>query len=229
MRVVPRKSVTFNNTTICRSKVAMFTNKNSSFLHIKPQFTNNQIAKRFYSEQAKDFQIKGVVEEMTDFPPKINQLVESYTALNVAEQMLFFRALCKRLNIPFETMMQGGGGGPAYYAPTPGGAIPPGAPGGAAPADAAGAAGKDGKKDAGKKEEKKEEKSTVTIKLVKLADGAKYKVLKEIRTLKPGMSVADSKNFVENLPSVLAEGVSKEEAAKWEQKIKEAGGELAME
>lgn len=124
MRVVPRKSVTFNNTTICRSKVAMFTNKNrfaswqiwadvinSSFLHIKPQFTNNQIAKIFYSEQAKDFKIQGVVEEMTTFPPKINQLVESYTALNVAEQMLFFRALCKRLDIPFETMMQGGGGG----------------------------------------------------------------------------------------------------------------------
>lgn len=45
-------------------------------------------------------------------------------------------------------------------------------------------------------EEKKEEKaapakSTVTIKLTKVDEGNKYKVLKEIRALKPGMNLAE--------------------------------------
>lgn len=223
MHVVPRKTVTLRNTTICRSKVSLFSYKVSS-LQTKSTFTNNQhITKRFYSQEAKDFKVAGVAEELTTFPPKIEKMVAEYTALNVGEQILFFRALCKKLDLSFDTIMNGGGA-PMYYAPPPGSAPAP-APG----AEAAAASGKDAKKEGAKKEEKKEEKSTVTIKLVKLADGAKYKVLKEIRTLKPGMSVADSKNFVENLPSVLAEGVTKEEAAKWEQKIKEAGGELAME
>jgi ribosomal protein L7/L12 len=34
---------------------------------------------------------------------------------------------------------------------------------------------------------------------------------------------------VENLPSTLKEGVPKDEAFKWEAKIKEAGGEVKLE
>ena len=42
-----------------------------------------------------------------------------------------------------------------------------------------------------KAEEKKEEKKGFTVKMTKVDEGSKYKVLKEFRTLKPGLSIAD--------------------------------------
>lgn len=45
-----------------------------------------------------------------------------------------------------------------------------------------------------KEEPKAQEKTSFTVKLVKMDEGAKYKVLKEIRALKPGMNIADVKN-----------------------------------
>jgi len=249
MHCVPRTSVTLRNTTICRTKVNLLSCKNTC-TSPKSQKTNTFIIKRFYAEAAQKNQTQGkefegptkgpittrdeikwtvVDETMTTFPPEIEQMVDGYIKLNVVEQQIYHRCLCKKLGLNFDNIMLAVAGKFGGVSPGPIGGEAPSAAQGSSGAEAAATAGKDAKKDAKKEEAKKEEKSTVTIKLVKLADGAKYKVLKEIRTLKPGMSVADSKNFVENLPSVLAEGVSKEEAAKWEQKIKEAGGEIAME
>jgi len=79
-----------------------------------------------------------------------------------------------------------------------------------------------------KKEEKKE-KSTVTIKLIKVNEGDKYKVLKEVRTIKPGMNLTESKAMVDTLPSTLKEAVPIEEAKKLVEKIKAAGGEVVLE
>jgi len=61
----------------------------------------------------------------------------------------------------------------------------------AAPAQAAAAA----PAAAAPKEEKKEEKKGFSVKMTKVDEGSKYKVLKEFRTLKPGLSIADVKSF----------------------------------
>jgi len=146
------------------------------------------------------------------FSEKVEELAEQVVNLNMVEMMHFMKSVSRRLGISFEQFTQPPA--PQYFAPPPGFQAPAGQ-----------AAGTDAKNETEqKKEEAKEVKNTFTVKLVKLDDGAKYKVLKEIRTLKPGMSVTDSKKFVDTLPSVLAEGTPKEEADKWVTTIKAAGG-----
>ncbi len=107
--------------------------------------------------------------------------------------MEFFRALAKQFKLPEEFFFKDS---PPAYAPPGGYAAPPpgaefGAPQSAAPSSATAAATPPKKEE--KKEEKKE-KSTVSIKLVKVNEGDKYKVLKEVRTIKPGMNLTEVHN-----------------------------------
>jgi len=164
-------------------------------------------------------------------PANVARLVEEISHLNMLEITLLTEAIATKLGIPSpqESMakfMAGGFvnmGAVVASGGQVGGQGP--APTSTAPAPDQAAAGEK------KKEEKKaeEKKDIFTIKLVKVADDAKFKVLKEVRALRPGMTVSDSKKFVENLPSILKEAVPKEEAQKWAEKIKEAGGEVKLE
>jgi len=156
-----------------------------------------------------------------EIPPNIDALATSITKLDMIELKLLSDSLAQKLGMPKDwadrmggmSMMGGmqmGGGQPVAQQAAPAAAAP---------------------KDEPKKEEEpvKKEKEVYTVKLIKVPEDVKYKVLKEIRVLRPGMTITESKKFVENLPSILKEAVPKDEAHKWEAKLKEAGGEVKLE
>ena len=118
--------------------------------------------------------------------------------------MLTFRPKT-RLNIPDMPMVgfvagPGGGAGPAAAAPVE-------------EEEAAPAA---------------QEKTLFNLKLEKFDAGAKPKVIKEIKAML-GLSLVDSKKFVEGAPKMMKEGVPKEEAEKIIETLKGLGGVVKME
>jgi large subunit ribosomal protein L7/L12 len=73
-----------------------------------------------------------------------------------------------------------------------------------------------------------QEKSLFSVKLQAFEAGAKPKVIKEIKTLL-GLSLVDSKKFVEAAPKVMKESVPKEEAEKMIATMKDLGATVTME
>lgn len=72
------------------------------------------------------------------------------------------------------------------------------------------------------------EKTLFTLKLDRFDAGAKPKVIKEIKALL-GLSLVDSKKFVESAPKVMKEGVPKEDAEKIVETLKALGATVVME
>jgi large subunit ribosomal protein L7/L12 len=72
------------------------------------------------------------------------------------------------------------------------------------------------------------EKTLFTLKLQSFEAASKPKIIKEVKSML-GLSLVDSKKFVESAPKVLKEGVSKEEGEKIVATIKALGGVVAME
>lgn len=66
------------------------------------------------------------------------------------------------------------------------------------------------------------------MKLQSFDAGAKPKVIKEIKNLL-GLSLVDSKKFVESAPKMMKESVPKEEAEKIVATLKELGAVVVME
>lgn len=73
-----------------------------------------------------------------------------------------------------------------------------------------------------------QEKTLFNLKLEKFDAGAKPKVIKEIKAML-GLSLVDSKKFVESAPKMMKEGVPKEEAEKIVETLKALGATVAME
>eukprot|EP01110_Echinostelium_bisporum_P013495 TRINITY_DN924_c0_g1_i1.p1 TRINITY_DN924_c0_g1~~TRINITY_DN924_c0_g1_i1.p1 ORF type:complete len:186 (+),score=48.66 TRINITY_DN924_c0_g1_i1:27-560(+) len=135
--------------------------------------------------------------------PHVAAIADQITKLNILEVVELSKLLQDKFGMPAGMPMMG----MAAAAPA------------AAPAAAAAPVAE---------EPKKVEQTEFTVKLMKVADGAKYKIIKELREIKPSLSLMETKNLVEKLPSNLAEKVSKEEADKIINKIKEAGGDCEM-
>jgi len=74
----------------------------------------------------------------------------------------------------------------------------------------------------------KEEKTLFNLKLESFDPTAKPKVIKEIKAML-GLSLVDSKKFVESAPKLMKEGVPKEEAEKIIETLKGLGGVVKME
>ncbi|CAI4217892.1 unnamed protein product [Parascedosporium putredinis] len=72
------------------------------------------------------------------------------------------------------------------------------------------------------------EKSVFTLKLTAFDAASKPKVIKEIKNLL-GLSLVDSKKFVESAPKMMKENVPKEEAEKIIETLKALGGTVTME
>jgi large subunit ribosomal protein L7/L12 len=72
------------------------------------------------------------------------------------------------------------------------------------------------------------EKTLFTLKLQSFEAASKPKIIKEVKSML-GLSLVDSKKFVEGAPKVLKEGVSKEEGEKIVVAIKALGGVVVME
>lgn len=75
---------------------------------------------------------------------------------------------------------------------------------------------------------KAEEKTLFNLKLQSFEPTSKPKVIKEIKALL-GLSLVDSKKFVESAPKMMKEGVPKEEAEKMIETMKALGAVVAME
>ena len=75
---------------------------------------------------------------------------------------------------------------------------------------------------------KQEEKTLFTLKLQSFDAAAKPKIIKEVKAML-GLSLVDSKKFVESAPKVLKESVPKEEAEKIVNTLKGLGGIAVLE
>ncbi|OAK97077.1 ClpS-like protein [Phaeosphaeriaceae sp. SRC1lsM3a] len=139
-----------------------------------------------------------------DANPKIATIVDQISQLTLLETADLVSTLKERLNIP--DMPMGG-----FVAGGPAGAAPAAAP--VEEEEAAPAA---------------QEKTLFNLKLEKFDAGAKPKIIKEIKAML-GLSLVDSKKFVESAPKMMKEGVPKEEAEKIVETLKALGATAVME
>ena len=75
---------------------------------------------------------------------------------------------------------------------------------------------------------KQEEKTLFNLKLKSIDAATKPKIIKEIKSML-GLSLVDSKKFVESAPKMMKESVPKEEGEKIQKTMKELGAEVEME
>lgn len=73
-----------------------------------------------------------------------------------------------------------------------------------------------------------QEKTLFNLKLMAFDTGAKAKIIKEVKGLL-GLSLVDSKRFVESAPKMMKESVPKEEAEKIVATMKELGATVVMD
>lgn len=73
-----------------------------------------------------------------------------------------------------------------------------------------------------------QEKTLFNLKLESIDAAQKPKIIKEVKAML-GLSLVDSKKFVESAPKVLKENVPKEEAEKVIETLKAVGAKVTME
>ncbi|RYP45898.1 hypothetical protein DL768_007818 [Monosporascus sp. mg162] len=135
--------------------------------------------------------------------PKVAGIVDQISQLTLLETADLVSSLKSRLNIP--DMPIGG------FAAAPA----------AAPAAAAA-------EEADEPAPAAQEKTLFNLKLEAFEAGAKPKVIKEVKNLL-GLSLVDSKKFVESAPKMMKESVPKDEAEKIMATMKELGATVTME
>ncbi|KAI0400958.1 54S ribosomal protein L12 [Xylaria palmicola] len=133
--------------------------------------------------------------------PKITGIVDQISQLTLLETADLVSSLKSRLNIPDLPI-----GGFAAAAPA------------AAPAV----------EEAEEAAPVAQEKTLFTLKLTAFDAGAKAKVIKEVKNLL-GLSLVDSKKFVESAPKTMKESVPKEDAEKIVATMKELGATVVMD
>ncbi|KAF2675102.1 ClpS-like protein [Microthyrium microscopicum] len=135
--------------------------------------------------------------------PKIDSIVDEISKLTLLETADLVSTLKSRLNIP--DMPMGG-----FMAAGPGAAAP--------------AAAEPEEEEA----PVKQAKTLFVLKLQSFETGSKPKVIKEIKSML-GLSLVDSKKFVESAPKTMKEGVPKDEAEKIMEAMKALGAVVTME
>ncbi|CAJ0578629.1 unnamed protein product, partial [Mesorhabditis spiculigera] len=129
---------------------------------------------------------------------KVQQLVDEISGLSILEVSDLNWALKKKLNLPDVPM--GMMSGMAMAAPAPA----------AAAADEAAAS------DA-------PQKMTFAVKLTKFNDAQKIALIKEIRTIVPGLNLVQAKKFVETAPVTVKEDMGKAEAEELKAALEKVG------
>lgn len=74
----------------------------------------------------------------------------------------------------------------------------------------------------------KQEKTLFNVKVETVDAASKAKVIKEVKTML-GLSLVDSKKFVESVPKVLKESVPKEDAEKILETLQKVGAKAVIE
>jgi len=78
-------------------------------------------------------------------------------------------------------------------------------------------------------EEKPKEKTIFTLTLQKFDAASKPKVIREVKSLVPNMTLMDAKKFVESVPIMLKENVTKEDAEKFKANFEALGATLTLD
>ncbi|KAL8879480.1 MAG: hypothetical protein Q9192_008230 [Flavoplaca navasiana] len=143
-------------------------------------------------------------ESTTTAPPnpKITTIVDQISQLTLLETADLVSNLKSKLNIP-DLPLGGFSSGPATTAPPP-----PAEEEEAAPAA--------------------QEKTLFTLTLKSFDAAAKPKIIKEIKSML-GLSLVESKKFVEGAPKMMKEGVPKDEGEKIVEVMKGLGGVVGMD
>lgn len=72
-----------------------------------------------------------------------------------------------------------------------------------------------------------EEKTDFDVELTD-AGAQKIAVIKAVRTVKPGLGLAEAKKLVEGAPTIVLEGASKEDAEKAKAELEKAGAKVTI-
>ena len=83
-------------------------------------------------------------------------------------------------------------------------------------------------KDESQDEEKTPEKDEFAVKLTGFNATDKIKLIKALKIAKPDLNLVQAKKFVESVPQVLVEHVSKEESENIKKTLEEAGGKVEI-
>jgi len=78
-------------------------------------------------------------------------------------------------------------------------------------------------------EEKPKEKTVFNIKLESFVATAKPKVIREVKAMIPNLTLIDAKKFVESVPKILKENVTKEDAEKLKKTFEDLGAVVVLE
>ncbi|KAF8138661.1 ribosomal protein L7/L12 C-terminal domain-containing protein [Boletus edulis] len=132
--------------------------------------------------------------------PKIGRIVDDISGLTLLQAADLVSLLKSRLNIQELAL-------PSASAPVPA----------AAPEEEAAA------------EEKPKEKIIFNVMLKSFDAAAKPKIIREVKALVPGLTLIDAKKFVESVPKVLKENLSKEDADKLKSTFEALGGVVELE
>ncbi|KAH3670818.1 hypothetical protein WICMUC_004787 [Wickerhamomyces mucosus] len=139
-------------------------------------------------------------QQTTPVDPKISSIVDQISKLTLLETASLISELKTQLNIP-DISFPASGSAPA-----------------AAPV---------AEEEAPVKEEQ-EEKTIFSIKLESFDAKSKPKIIKEVKGLL-GLSLVESKKFVEAAPKILKENVSKEDADKIKSTLEALGAKITLE
>ncbi|KIK08462.1 hypothetical protein K443DRAFT_1549 [Laccaria amethystina LaAM-08-1] len=77
--------------------------------------------------------------------------------------------------------------------------------------------------------EKPKEKTVFNVRLESFDAGSKPKVIREVKALVPNLTLIDAKKFVESLPKVLKENLSKEDAEKLQKTFEAIGAIVKLD
>jgi len=138
--------------------------------------------------------------EAKKFSPKIENLVNEITKLNLIEVGELSDLLKKRLNLPDAPLMPVGGF-----------------------ASVAAAVEEEDEATTRKVQ------TAFTVKLVKFDDKQKVALIKEVKNLLEGMNLVQAKKFVESAPTVVKADMPKDEAEKLKEALCKVGAECVIE
>ncbi|TFK29255.1 ClpS-like protein [Coprinopsis marcescibilis] len=77
--------------------------------------------------------------------------------------------------------------------------------------------------------EKPKEKTVFNVKLESFDAGSKPKIIREVKSMVPNLTLIDAKKFVESLPKTLKENVTKEDAEKLKKLFEDLGAVVKLE
>lgn len=167
------------------------------------------------------------VEEFKDtnkYPEKVQNLAMEIMKMNIVEAHQMLELIQQRMGISDEELLgnlssQFGVIGHTAQAIFESGATAGISTGGAPSAGATGAAPV--------KEEKAAEKTSFSLKLTDVPATAKIKIIKEVRTI-TGLGLKEAKDLVEKSPTMIKEGLKKEEAEGFMKLLAEAGAKVEL-